>query len=150
MRRSEEMETRPSPPPAELYCARIDLDALDDARRLIASVEHRLDRIAHEEGWPTPFGTVRYLMLARLLAATAYGLPSRRLAGLLELSPSTVAHHLDVLEGAGLVHRVPWTVYDRRRVAVRLTATGRYAVRRLTGDAPPPTGRPSGSAAPAL
>ena len=26
----------------------------------------------------------------------------------------------------------------------------RYAVRRLTGDAPPPTGRPSGSAAPAL
>jgi DNA-binding MarR family transcriptional regulator len=50
------------------------------------------------------------------------------------MSPSTLARHLDALEGAGFIHRAPWTLYDRRKVAVRLTDTGHYAVRRFTGD----------------
>jgi len=127
------MESRPSPPPGALYHERIDLEALAAARRLLSGVEWRLHRIAREEGWPTPFGLTRYLILVELERATEYGLPARRLAGLLDLRPSTVAHHLDVLERAGFVHRAPWTLYDRRRVAVRLTPTGRYAVRRFTG-----------------
>lgn len=68
-----------------------------------------------------------------LHGATPYGLSPRRLARALELSPSTLAHHLEVLEGADLVRRVPWTIYDRRKVAVRLTDSGRYAVGRFTG-----------------
>jgi len=127
------MASSPGPGSVALYCERIDAEALDTARRLLGSVSARLDGIALLEGWPTPFGPVRYLILSLLERTTAYGLCPRRLAGLLTLSPSTVAHHLDVLERAGLVHRLPWTVYDRRRVVVRLTATGRYAVRRFTG-----------------
>lgn len=133
--RGAEKDGEPSAPPAGgRYCARIDPEELDGARRLLRSVSGRLDRVAHEEGWPTPFDPTRYLILSRLERATAYGLSPRRIAGLLDLSPSTVAHHLDVLEGAGLVRREPWSVYDRRKVAVRMTATGRYAVRRLTGE----------------
>lgn len=65
--------------------------------------------------------------------ATPYGLSARRLARSLTLSPSTLAHHVEGLEQAGLVHRAPWTVYDRRKVAVRLTETGRRAVGCFTG-----------------
>jgi DNA-binding MarR family transcriptional regulator len=137
--------TPPIPLPGSLYCERINAQELDRARRLLVSVSWRLDRIATEEGWPTPFAPVRYLILTLLERASAYGLPARRLAGLLDLSPSTVAHHLDVLEQAGFVHREPWTPYDRRRVAVRLTETGRYAVRRFTGA--PAEERGAGSSA---
>lgn len=125
--------SRPSRSPGQLYCARIDLAELDSARRLLSSVASRLDRIAYQHGWPTPFAPARYLILVQLELATAYGLSPGRLAGLLDLGRSTVAHHLDVLEGAGLVQRVAWTIYDRRKVAVRLTPTGRQAVRCLTG-----------------
>lgn len=51
-------------------------------------------------------------------------------------SPSTLAHHLDALENAGLVSRDPWTVHDRGKVAVRLTTLGRYAAPRLAAQPP--------------
>ena len=121
------------PFPEALCCEGIDPEEVERARRLLRSVAWRLDRIATQEGWPVPFDPARYLILASLERATAYGLSPRRLAHELALSPSTVAHHLHVLERAGLVHRVPWTIHDRRKVAVRLTATGRHAVRCFTG-----------------
>lgn len=124
----------PSPSPAALHRAGIDVDELGRAWRLLRTVALRLDWIAKENAWPTPFTPARYLILALLERATAYGLSPRRLSRALGLNPSTVAHHLDVLERAGLVTRAPWTIYDRRKVAVRLTATGRHALRCFTGD----------------
>lgn len=117
----------PSPGPGHL-----DVEELTAAWQLLRSAARRLDRIAEQEGWPTPFGPVRYLILSRLRGATAYGLSPRHLARWLAMSPSTLAHHLDVLEGAGLVRRAAWTLYDRRKVAVRLTEAGLYALGRLT------------------
>jgi hypothetical protein len=61
-----------------------------------------------------------------------------RIARSLGLRPPTVSYHLDALEGAGRVQRTPWTVHDRRKVAVRLTEGGRFAVGRL--GAQPPAG----------
>jgi DNA-binding MarR family transcriptional regulator len=131
------MGSRPGEPsepsPVALHYERIDPHELDSAWRLLRSVAWRLDRIAKQEGWPTPFAPVRYLILVLLERATAYGLSARRLARSLAMNPSTLAHHLDVLERAGLVYRAPWTIYDRRKVAVRLTEAGRHAVRCLTG-----------------
>lgn len=127
------MGSRPSPSPVAPSRVRIDPEELESAWRLLRTVAWRLDRVAKQEGWPTPFAPARYLILVLLQRATAYGLSPRRLARALGLSPSALAHHLDVLEGAGLVRRAPWTVYDRRKVAVRLTETGRYALRCLTG-----------------
>lgn len=127
------MPPGPQPHP---YAHRIDLHELDRAWRTVRSVADQLDRVAREEGWPTPFGPVRYLILATLDGATAYGLSARRLARSLGLHPSTIAHHIGALEGAGLVLRTPWTVHDRRKVAVRLTDAGRYAVPRLRGQQP--------------
>ena len=126
------MQIRPAPPPVAPHGGRIDPEELDSAWRLIRSVALRLDRIAKQEGWPTPFRPARYFILLQLERATAYGLSARRLARLLAMRPSTLAHHLNVLERAGLVHRAPWTLYDRRKVAVRLTDTGQHAVRRFT------------------
>lgn len=128
------MGSRPSPPPGALYREAIDPEEVVSAWRLLRSVACRLDRIAAQKGWPTPFAPTRYLILVLLERATAYGLSARRLARSLSLSPSTLAHHLDVLEGAGLIHRAPWTIYDRRKVAVRLTETGRHAIRCFTDD----------------
>lgn len=125
----------PSPSPAALYRGGIDLEELASAWRLLRGVALRLDRIAKQHGWPTPFTPSRYLILALLEHATGYGLSPRRLARALALNPSTVAHHLDVLERAGLVQRAPWTIYDRRKVAVRLTATGHHAAQCFTGAA---------------
>lgn len=127
------MHLHPTNPFAGPFGAGIDPEKLDGAWRLLSSAKRRLDRIAKQEGWPTPFAPVRYLVLVQLASATVYGLSPRQLAHLLGVSPSTLAHHLDGLERAGLVHRVPWTVYDRRKVAVRLTHTGHHAVRRFTG-----------------
>ena len=110
----------------------IDPEKLEDAWRLLVSAARRLDRIAQQEGWPTPFAPARYLVLVRLDGAPSYGLSPGQLARDLGMSPSTLAHHLGSLEHARLVHREPGTLYDRRKVAVRLTDKGRYAVRRLT------------------
>lgn len=123
------MGRRRSAPPVTRHCEPIDPDDVERAWHLLRSAARRLDRIAEEQGWPTPFAPARYLILLLLERGTAYGLSARRLARSLGVSPSTVAHHLDVLERAGLVRRAPWTIYDRRKVAVRLTETGRYALR---------------------
>jgi DNA-binding MarR family transcriptional regulator len=109
---------------------------LQRAWSLLRSAGERFDRIAKLEGWPTPFGPVRYLLLAHLAEATGYGLSVRRLRCALSLRPSTLAYHLDALEAAGLVRRAPWTVNDRRKVAVRLTATGHHAFRQLSMSSP--------------
>ena len=126
--------SRPSARPGARSREGMDPEEVDRAWHLLRSAARRLDRIANEEGWPTPFAPARYLTLVLLDRATGYGLSARRLARSLGVSPSTLAHHLDVLEGAGLVRRAPWTIYDRRKVAVRLTETGRYALRRFTSD----------------
>ena len=121
-----------NPPPIAPHSDPIDPEAVEGAWRTLRGVAGRLDWIARREGWPVPFGPARYLVLLLLERATTYGLSARRLARSLALSPSTLAHHLDLLEGAGLVLRTPWTVHDRRKVAVRLTEDGRYALRRFT------------------
>lgn len=116
----------------------IDPHDLGRAWRLLRSAAEGLERIAREEGWPAPFKPVQYLVLTELGEATAYGLSARRLARSLSVRPSTLAYHLDALERAGLVRRAPWTVHDRRKVAVRLTGEGRHALRRLSGARYPP------------
>jgi DNA-binding MarR family transcriptional regulator len=130
------MHSRPTPAPAAAIFtprgASLDPAELEGAWRLLRSIARRLDRIAKQEGWPTPFAPARYLILVQLARATAYGLSVRRLVHALDVSASTLAHHLYALERAGLVHRAPWTVHDRRKVAVRLTDAGRQAVRRFT------------------
>jgi DNA-binding MarR family transcriptional regulator len=112
------------------------VDELERASRLLRHAAERFDRIAREEGWPAPFSLPRVLILCRLEEATAYGLSARRLAWRLAIAPSTLCYHLDALEAVGLVQRAPWTIHDRRKVAVRLTASGRYAARRLASQPP--------------
>ncbi|MGE0161193.1 MAG: MarR family winged helix-turn-helix transcriptional regulator [Gemmatimonadales bacterium] len=102
-----------------------------DAWTLLRRASERFDRIAAEEAWPRPFCPARYLILAELSRATSLGLSARRLSRGLSLAPSTLAHHLGVLERSGLVSRDRWPAHDRRKVAVRLTDDGRYALRRL-------------------
>jgi DNA-binding MarR family transcriptional regulator len=123
-----EMDLPATPPFFVSHGERIDPEELASAWGLLRSVALRLDRIAKLEGWPTPFAPARYLILVQLERATAYGLTVGMLARSLTLRPSTLAHHLDVLERAGLVHRTPSTLHDRRKVVVRLTAAGRHAV----------------------
>ncbi|MGD8728299.1 MAG: MarR family transcriptional regulator [Gemmatimonadota bacterium] len=127
------MHSRPGAAPGTRCREGIDPDEIDRAWHLLRSAARRLDRVAKDRGWPTPFAPARYLILVLLDQATAYGLSARRLARSLGVSPSTLAHHLDVLEAAELIRRAPWTIYDRRKVAVRLTETGRYALRCFTG-----------------
>ena len=116
---------------------------------VLRGAARRFDRIAREEGWPTPFAPARYLILAELMQATTYGFSARRLARGLSMVPSTLAHHLDVLEESGLVTRAKWTIRDGRKVAVRLTGEGRYAVRRLGSISPPAaTGSANSSSSP--
>ena len=126
------MDIPASPPVVSPAGEGIDPEELGTAWGLLRSVASRLDRIAKQEGWPTPFAPARYLLLVQLAGATPYGLSAGRLARALAVRPSTLAHHLDVLERAGLVHRAPGTLFDRRTVVVRLTDTGRHAVRRFT------------------
>lgn len=104
---------------------------LNRAHRLLRITARRIDLVAGEEGWPTPFSPVRLLVLHHLREATAFGLSPRRLSRILALEPSSVAHHLDVLEAAQLVDRTRRGLYDRRKIFVRLTAEGRYALRRI-------------------
>ncbi|MBM4184267.1 MAG: helix-turn-helix domain-containing protein [Gemmatimonadetes bacterium] len=117
---------------------RVDVDELEHAWRVLRLASDRFDLIARGHGWPVPFGPVRVLILARLANATSYGLSARQLKSLLGVRPSTMAYHLDALVEAGLVFRAPWTMYDRRKVAVRLTVAGRYAAQRLAAAAQPP------------
>ncbi len=109
----------------------IDAHELERAWHALRSAAEHFDLVARAEGWPTPFSPIRYLVLAKVDAATRYGLSARRLGHALGLPPSTLAYHLDALEEAGLVARAPWAVHDRRKVAIRLTDEGRYALRRL-------------------
>lgn len=104
---------------------------LDAAHRLLRGAARTMDGVAEVEGWPVPFSPVRFLVLARLRAGTPFGVRPRRLARLLALRPSSLAHHLDVLERAELVTRSRPGRYDGRRVEVRLTERGRYAFWRL-------------------
>lgn len=127
------IDIRPNPPLVAPHGKRIDPEELKSAWLVLRRAGWRLDRIAKQEGWPTPFAPARYLILVLLERSTAYGLSARRLARALAMSHSALAHHLGVLERAGLIHRAPWTLYDRRKVAVRLTNTGHHAVRRFTG-----------------
>jgi DNA-binding MarR family transcriptional regulator len=128
------MGSLPSSSRIPLYCERIDPEELESAWLLLRSITPRLDRIAKQHGWPTPFAPPRYLILVALEHASVFGLTPRRLSRALALSPSTVAHHLDAMERAGLVHRAPRGIYDRRKVSVLLTAAGRYALLCFNGD----------------
>lgn len=122
------MESRPSPPFPPHHDEPIDPDQVDRAWQVLRSAALRLDRIAAEEGWPIPFAPVRYLILVLLQRATAFGLTVRRIALSLAVRPSSLAHHLDVLEETGLVYRTSKVLHDRRKVIVRLTDEGRYAL----------------------
>ena len=118
------------------HCDHIDPEELEAAWRLLKSVGRRLDWIARQHGWPAPFAPARYLILSVLeRQPTLYGLTPRRLARALALRPPTIAHHLDVLEDAGLIQRYARTIYDRRKITIRLTAGGSQAVRWFSGEA---------------
>lgn len=104
---------------------------LDRAHHLLRRAARTADRVAAEEGWPAPLSPARFLILAHLRAASAFGLRPRRLARLLEMSPSSTAHHLDVLERSELVRRERRSLHDGRRVMVRLTERGTFAFWRL-------------------
>lgn len=104
---------------------------VDRANRLLRVVSDTLDFVADPEGWPVPFSTTRFLVLAHLHHATAFGLTPRRLAWLLRMPPSSLAHHLDVLEGIDMIERRPRNLYDGRAVTVRLTPPGSAAYLRL-------------------
>lgn len=107
---------------------------VDSANRLIRVVSAALDFVAEPEGWPVPFSPVRFLVLAHLHHATAFGLTPRRLAWLLRMPASSLAHHLDVLEEAGMIDRRPRNFCDGRAVTVRLTPPGMAAYLRLGGQ----------------
>lgn len=102
-------------------------EGLARAHRLLRRAAAVLARASAHEA-PPPFSPVRCLLLAHLESATAFGLTPGRLARLLEMSPSSLAHHLDVLEGAELIMRSPRGLHDRRKVSVRLTDRGRGAL----------------------
>jgi DNA-binding MarR family transcriptional regulator len=104
---------------------------VDRANRLLRVVSDALNFVAEPEGWPVPFSPVRFLVLAHLHHATTFGLTPRRLAWLLRMPASSLAHHLDVLEGAEMIDRRPRDLHDRRAVTVRLTPWGRAAYLRL-------------------
>lgn len=126
----------PSSPLIPLYCDRIDPEDVERAWLLLRSITRRLDRLAKQHGWPTPFTPPRYLILVALEGASVFGLTPRRISRAVALSPSTVAHHLDVMEGAGLVRRAPRGIYDRRKISVHVTVAGRFALQRFNGDPP--------------
>lgn len=104
---------------------------VDRAHRLLRFASSTMDRIAAEEGWPSPFHHVRYLVLAHLDDGTSLGLTPTWLSDLLAVGAPTLNHHLNVLESARLVVRRPLRLADDRKVSVRLTNSGRYVVRRL-------------------
>lgn len=108
-------------------------EELARAHRLVRRAAAVLARASAREAPPPPFSPVRCLVLAHLESATAFGLTPGRLARLLEMSPSSLAHHLDVLEGAELITRSPRGLHDRRKVSVRLTDRGRGALWGLRG-----------------
>jgi DNA-binding MarR family transcriptional regulator len=122
--------THPDSLPPRL--TRVDPGELSRAWHVLRGAAERLDQIAVEEGWSVPFSPIRYLILAKLHDATTFGLSPRRLARLLAVRPSTLAHHLDVLERAEMICRSPRRMADMRKVAVRLTERGRYALARLS------------------
>ncbi|MEQ1858288.1 MAG: MarR family transcriptional regulator, partial [Longimicrobiales bacterium] len=95
-----------------------------------------------------PLSPVRWLVLAQLQHATPFGFSARRLARGLRVSPSTLAYHLDALERAGFIVRTPCTVHDGRKVWVRLTDVGRYALHRLGGQPSRPPMRSPAIASP--
>jgi len=132
-RKQRDMEGHPEAARPPLHCDRIDPEELETAWLLLRSVTPRLDWIAKHHGWPTPFGPARYLVLVALERASSFGLTPRRISRAVALSPSTVAHHLDVMERAGLVRRAPRGIYDKRKISVLLTPAGRYALLRFTG-----------------
>jgi hypothetical protein len=53
------MGSRPSASRVTLHCERIDREVIDRAWHLLRSAARRLDRIAKEQGWPTPFAPAR-------------------------------------------------------------------------------------------
>lgn len=101
------------------------------AHRLLRRAGAALDGPASVEGWPVPFSTIRCLVLAQAGTASPYGIRPSLLARNLVASPSTLAHHLDVLEEAGLIDRRRPGVHDGRKVRVTLTDRGAYALWRL-------------------
>lgn len=122
-----------TPPPPTQPEASQSWTAVDDANRLLRDVSKAFDFVAKSEGWSTRFTPVRFLVLAHLHHATAFGLTPKRLAWLLRVPPSSLAHHLNVLEDAGMVERRPRNLHDGRAVTVRLTLPGLAAYLRLEG-----------------
>lgn len=104
---------------------------LEEANRLMRLARRAFRTASIEEGWSLPVSPVQYLILEQLRSATAFGLTPGRLAHLLDLPPSTLAHHLDRLEESDLVGRRDRGLHDGRRVSVQATREGAYAARRL-------------------
>lgn len=107
------------------------LAELDSAHRRLRLAAAAIDPVAAREGWPSPFSPVRLLVLRHLRSVSALGAKPSRIARALEMKRSSLAHHLDVLEGAGMIERRPRGFYDGRHVAARLTERGTYALWRL-------------------
>ena len=122
---------REGPSPAEWEPGAARLAELDGAHRRLRLAAAAIDPVAAREGWPSPFSPVRLLVLRHLRSVSALGAKPSRIAWALEMKRSSLAHHLDVLEGAGMIERRPRGFYDGRHVAVRLTERGAYALWRL-------------------
>jgi len=103
----------------------------DQAHRVMRLTAETIDPIARNEGWPVPFSPVRFLVLDHLKRGSAFGHTPSRLAQLLHMKPPSLAHHLDVLEKAGLIRKRPRRLWDRRKISVQLTEEGTYATQRL-------------------
>ena len=98
-------------------------EAVEAAHRILGDVARALTKGRVREN-----SVVRCLVLVHIGRRTGLGVSPTRLARVLDMSKTTLAYHLDRLEGAGLVWRESRDYPDSRKVAVRLTRAGAEAV----------------------
>ena len=129
---------------------------LTSAVQRLGRAGRALARAGMSARWGTAATPLRCLVLAYVAGSRGFGVAPGTLARRLGVPPTTLAYHLDRLEGAGLVRRSYRGLRDLRKVTVRITPCGADALAWAAGvlsdalgpraaalspDAPPP---PSG------
>lgn len=111
--------------------------SLDDANRLLSAIEALMHKFRVSEARQTQ--SARYLKYSpaafqtlRWINASDRPTPGG-LATYLDAAPATVTSLLDRLEAEALIERSPST-YDRRKIALSLTARGRRAVAAIAAE----------------